>query len=84
MSSLLTVNDKQNVFCLNTHTGKRPLYGSLAVLYEKFPGIAEDINNYPLATIAAERGEEAEYSVLEEKMNQVLSSNVNQGPRLGQ
>ena len=62
MNSLLSINNDMNVFSSNGHTGERPLYDNLLSLVKNFPEMNEDIESYPLRTIAYERGEEQLYN----------------------
>ena len=85
MTFLLNINNSMNVFSLNTHSGDRPLYDNLIALGEKFPGIIEDIEMYPLSSIAIERGEEVEYNSFKSRLDGISPSigKNNDGPKLG-
>ena len=62
MNSLLEINNDMNVFSLNFHSGDRNLYDSLVALGGRFPEIISSIKDYPLFTMAVERGEEEKYA----------------------
>ncbi|MBR3897697.1 MAG: hypothetical protein IKJ43_00260 [Bacilli bacterium] len=85
MMNLLDINDSMNLFSLNTHDGDRPLYGNLLALGEKFPEIIEDVEMYPLSSIAVERGEEEEYHSFKSSLDEISDSidKGKTGPKLG-
>ena len=62
MTSLLNINNDMNVFSTNFHSGERNLFDNLIALGERFPEIINSIKEYPLFTMAIERGEEERYA----------------------
>lgn len=85
MNSLLSINESMNIFSLSVHAGDRPLYKDLIKLGESYPDIIDEIDAYPLKTIAIERDELEEYANFENSLSSLSSSKNNvQGPKLGQ
>ena len=69
MNSLLDINNAMNTFSLSFHNGKRELYDNLLALGANYPELIAHIKDYPLVTLAIERGEENAYAHFAAKLD---------------
>lgn len=84
MNSLLEINNNMNVFSLNSHSGDRPLYSNLIYFGKRHPKIISSIKEYPLFTMAVERGEEEQYARFVTQLENLYINRdeLKKGPRM--